>query len=256
MTQPVLAAQLYSVREFTKTPADIARTLARIRKMGYTSVQLSALGPIDPKELAKLMKENGLTCCATHTWPEGLRKEAQKIIDDHKTWGCSLAAISWYQPEKQDAQVWLDFAKFCSDMSQKLEAGGLHLGYHNHAHELTKWNGKTSLELMIENTPPAFWFEIDTNLIAKGGGDPVQWIGKVKGRIPAIHLKDLSVRPDGTQKTPAIGEGNVNFPAVIEAAKSAGTQYFIVELDPDPDARDPFVSLEISLENLHQMGLK
>jgi len=250
----VLAAQLYSVREYTKTPADIAKTLARVRKMGYTSVQLSALGRIDPHELAKLLKENGLTCCATHASVETLRKEPQRVIDEHRIWNCSLAAISWYFPDKQDARVWIDFAKECSQIAKVLEAGGLHLGYHNHAHELTKWNGKTSLDLMIEHTSPSFWFEIDTNLIVKGGGDPVQWVGKVKGRIPAIHLKDLGVKPDATQQSEAVGEGNVNFPPIIAAARAAGTEFFIVELDPDD--RDPFVLLETSLKNLHQMGLK
>ena len=80
MSNSVLAAQLYSVREYTKTPADIAKTLARLRKMGYTSVQLSALGRIDPHELAKLLKENGLTCCATHASVDTLRKEPQRVI--------------------------------------------------------------------------------------------------------------------------------------------------------------------------------
>jgi len=62
----MLAAQLYTLRDFTKTPADIAKTLARVRKLGYLGVQVSALGPIDPKELAKILNNEGLACVATH----------------------------------------------------------------------------------------------------------------------------------------------------------------------------------------------
>ena len=43
----MIGAQLYTLREFTKTPADIAKTMARVKKMGYNGVQCSALGPID-----------------------------------------------------------------------------------------------------------------------------------------------------------------------------------------------------------------
>ena len=62
-----IAAQLYTLREFTKTPADIASTLKRVRKIGYEAVQCSALGKIDPKELKNILDGEGLTCCATHT---------------------------------------------------------------------------------------------------------------------------------------------------------------------------------------------
>jgi hypothetical protein len=57
-----LAAQMYTLRDFTKTPADIAATLGKVKKMGYGAVQLSALGPIDSKELAKILHNEGLVC--------------------------------------------------------------------------------------------------------------------------------------------------------------------------------------------------
>ena len=54
-----IAAQLYTLREFTKTPPDIAATLKRVRKIGYESVQLSALGKIDAGELANSPNRTG-----------------------------------------------------------------------------------------------------------------------------------------------------------------------------------------------------
>ena len=72
MPGSVIAAQLYTVREFTQTPADISKTLKRIRKIGYEAVQLSALGKIDPAELGKMLSSEGLACCATHVSPERL----------------------------------------------------------------------------------------------------------------------------------------------------------------------------------------
>ena len=42
-----LAAQLYTVREFTKTPADIAQTVKKVKQLDYEAVQCSALGTIE-----------------------------------------------------------------------------------------------------------------------------------------------------------------------------------------------------------------
>ena len=75
MSNAQIAAQLYTLRDFTKTPADIASTLARVRKIGYESVQLSALGPIDPNELVKILKSEGLSVVATHVSRERMEDQ-------------------------------------------------------------------------------------------------------------------------------------------------------------------------------------
>lgn len=64
MSQALLAAQLFTVREFIKTPAEIAVALRKIRDMGYDGVQLSCLGPIDSRELRKIADGEGLIICS------------------------------------------------------------------------------------------------------------------------------------------------------------------------------------------------
>ena len=49
MAASVIGAQLYTLRDHLKTPPDIAKTLARVRKMGYEAVQVSGVGAIDTK---------------------------------------------------------------------------------------------------------------------------------------------------------------------------------------------------------------
>ena len=51
MKQSQIAAQLYTLRDFTKTPADIASTMKKVKEIGYDAVQCSALGPIEASEL-------------------------------------------------------------------------------------------------------------------------------------------------------------------------------------------------------------
>ena len=50
-----------------------------------------------------------------------------------------------------------------------------------------------------------------------------------------------------------VGEGNLNWPSILEAAREAGTRWYAVE--QDRCQLDPFESLAISYRNLQEMGL-
>jgi sugar phosphate isomerase/epimerase len=250
-----IALQLYTMREFTKTPADIAKTLARVKKIGYDAVQSSALGPIDPAELAKILKNEGLTCCATHIGLDKMRDSTEQVIENHKLWGCEYTAIGGFFPkENLSTDLWNTFAKDFSDVAKKFAGSGVAIGYHNHSHELVKYDGKTALDILIDKCSHDVWFEIDTYWITHGGGDPIQWIKKVTGRIPCVHLKDMGITHDRQQLMREIGEGNLNFPGIIDACRQAGTKWFIIEQD-NCNGLDPFDCVERSLKNLKSMGL-
>ena len=88
MPGSVIAAQLYTVREFTRTPTDIRSTLKKLGKMGYEAVQVSALGPIAPVELKEIADGEGLEIAATHVGYDEIRRHPQKVIEEHKLWGC------------------------------------------------------------------------------------------------------------------------------------------------------------------------
>jgi len=249
-----IAAQLYTLREFTKTPSDIAKTLKRVKEIGYGAVQASALGKIDPKELARIYQGEGLICCATHVPLDRMKNETQAVIDDHHLWNCNYTAIGGFFRDDYKTADWLEFAKTYNDIAKRFSGTGISLGYHNHSHELARFDGKTALQILLDNLSNDIWFEIDTYWIAHGGGDPVAWINKVKNRIPGIHLKDMAITPKREQLMAEIGEGNLNWAGILSAAKSAGVQWYIVE--QDICQRDPFESLAISLRNLKAMGLR
>jgi sugar phosphate isomerase/epimerase len=93
MKENVLGAQLYTVREFTQTIPDIAETLKKVADIGYTAVQISAFGPVDPKEVARLVEDNGLTVAGTHVGWNRFLSALDEVIAEHKMWGCTHAAI-------------------------------------------------------------------------------------------------------------------------------------------------------------------
>ena len=126
-------------------------------------------------------------------------------------------------------------------------------GYHNHSFELEKFGDRTGLAILCEDSDPQYFkAEIDTYWIQHGGGDPIAWITKMNGRVPLLHMKDMTM--SGHERLFAeIGEGNLNWTGILKAAKQAGVTWYIVE--QDTCQRDPFESLGISLRNLKAMGL-
>ena len=257
-----IAAQMYTLREFCKTPADIARSLKRVKQIGYGAVQASGMGPIDASELASILKNEGLICCATHVGLDQMEANATKIIEDHHLWGCEYTAIGGYFPKDGGSdEDWTNFIPRFNSIARTYAGSGLSIGYHNHSHELVRHfleAGKTTggepvLKTLIKKLDPSIFMEIDTYWITHGGGDPVQWIELCKGRIPCVHLKDMAITGKREQLMAEVGEGNLNFPAIIKACKGAGTKWFIVE--QDVCQRDPFESLKISLQNVKALGL-
>lgn len=248
MTASSIAAQLYTLREFIKTPGDIATTLKRVRKIGYEAVQVSAMGKIEPAELAKILSGEGLVCCATHVSIDRMKNETQAVIDEHRLWGCEYTAIGGFFPKEPTTADWLSFAAEYSEVGRKFTGSGLSVGYHNHSHELAKFDGQTAMDILWERLDPSIWFEIDTYWIQHGGADPAARVRKAAGRMPCVHLKDMGVNNKREQIMMEVGEGNLNWPEILAACKAAGTRWYIVE--QDVCYRDPFESLGISLNNL------
>ncbi|MCC6681298.1 MAG: sugar phosphate isomerase/epimerase [Phycisphaeraceae bacterium] len=258
-----IGVQMYTVREFCKTPADIAATCKKLARMGFAAVQTSALGPIEVGALRKILDDNGLVCAATHIPPTDL-KEPQKVLDYHATLGCKLTAIGGFGSQRRNKQEWQTLISDFNGPAKTLAAAGLRLGYHNHHHEFIPFAlpehpesispTDTPWQLMIDSFVSDVWFELDTHWVQAGGADPAMWIGKLPGRVPAIHVKDFVLDVEKNRMFAEVGAGHLNWDAILAASKKAGVQWYLIERDSGP--LDPFESLRISRENLLKMGLK
>lgn len=253
MSETCIAAQLYTLRDHLKTAEDIARTLPKVAALGYRAVQLSSLGPIDPRELKEILDGEGLKACADHVNFDQLRDNLDAVVEEHEILDCKYVAIPSIPNDYRTGEGYQRFAREASEVGRKMKERGLILGYHNHSFELEKFDGRTGLEILYaESDAEAFTAEIDTYWIQHGGGDPAWWIRRVQGRSPLVHLKDMVMR--GREQLMAeVGEGNLNWPAILDACKEAGVEWYIIE--QDICQRDPFESLGISLRNLQTMGI-
>ena len=243
-----VAAQLYTLRDFTKTPADIAATLKKVRGLGYQAVQASALGPIEESELVKILNGEGLTCCATHESGDTILNNPQAVVEKLQKLGCKYTAYPYPGgiDFSDEAQI-LALAKKLNKSGAVLREAGQTLTYHNHAIEFVRHGGMTALEIIYKKSSKKnLQGEIDTYWVQYGGADPVDWCKRLKGRLPLLHMKDYAFLTSDKPMMAEIGSGNLNWKKIVATAEKSGCQWFIVEQDVCPG--DPFDSLKKSFE--------
>ena len=255
MAKSSLVAQLFTLRDFCQTLPQFSQSIERVAKIGYQAVQISAVGPIAPKDIAKVVQDNGITVAATHVGWDRFLSEIEAVIEEHKMWDCKHTAVAWLQPQYRGLNGLEQFLQELPPVAERLLSEGIDFSYHNHSHELVRYNDKTWLEMLYNRADPRHLkAEIDTYWIQHGGSDPVMWIRKCANRIPLLHLKDMIITEDNEQHFAEIGEGNLNWQEILKAAQQSAVQWYIVEQD-DCYERNPFESLAISYRNLVQMGM-
>ena len=261
-----IAVQMFTLREHTQTAADFADSLKKVADMGYTAVQLSAVGAmngdspeVDAALAARMLADHGLNCIATHRSWDQLYDATDQEIAFHKTLGCDFTAIGGV-PGGKYPNTLDGYRAFVSDaipLIEKLKAAGIRFGHHNHSHEFFRPEGQPlSLEdILIDEAPADLMLELDLYWIEHAGLNCVTVLKRVPGRVPVIHIKDKEVieGKNETRMAP-IGEGNMDWDGILPACREAGVEWIAIE--QDRCFRDPFDCLKSSIDFLRTKGLK
>ncbi|MFP4977431.1 sugar phosphate isomerase/epimerase family protein [Paenibacillus sp. CN-4] len=253
MQKSNIAAQMYTFREYARTEADLASTFEQLKQIGYTAVQISGIGPIDPAVVKDLADRNGLTICVTHVPYDRLKNDLKALAAEHQLWGSKYIGLGALPASNRDSlEGYRSFLREVSPIAKELkEEYGLQFVYHNHQFEFERFDGITGMQVLLEESDPdTFGFELDMYWVQVGGGDPAQWVHKVKGRMQVVHLKDLEI-VSGQQVFAEVGHGNMNYPAIIEACRATGVEWYVVE--QDVCRRSPFESVRLSLDYLNTL---
>ena len=241
-----VGVQLYSVRE--AAAKDLPGVLQALAKMGYRGVEFAGYYGWEnkPADLRKLLDDNGLKCCGTHTDLETVIGDALKATAElNHALGNPYFIVPSLTVEGADA--WKAMAAKFSDITVKAGALGARVGYHAHQGDFRKLGDTTPWEIFFDNTGTDVIMQIDTGNCLQGGGDPVAMLKKYPGRSTTVHIKDF-----GGSDESVIGEGKVRWPEVFEACEGAGgTAWYIVEHET---GTHPLESVKGCLEALRKMG--
>jgi len=245
-----IGLQLYSVREDCKR--DLPGTIAAVAKMGYKGVEFAGYYDRTAKQLRKMLDDNGLVCCGTHTGLDTLLGDnLVRTIEFNKTLGNKYLIVPGL-PEKYRSshQAWLDTAKLFNELAEKVKPHEMLVGYHNHSIEFTAMDGELPWDTFYGNTRKDVVMQIDVGNAIHGGADPLPYLYKYPGRAITVHVKEFSE----TNKKALVGEGDVNWKAFFALCKAVGqTEWYIVE--QESYAYPPLECVQKCLRNLRKMKL-
>lgn len=251
----ILGAQMYTVRAYTQTVKDFDFTLGEIAKIGYKTVQLSAIGSsITPHIAKELCDKHGLSIVLTHSDVNRILNDTEQVIKEHKLMNCNYIGLG-SMPDKYRNLEWIShFEEDFREPINKIKEAGLLFMYHNHNFEFEKVNGSYYLDYLLDAfTPDELGITLDTYWLQAAGTDVCQWIERLKDRIPCVHLKDMAVIKHDSVMAPVM-EGNMNFTKILKTLEGTNCKYILVEQDVCRES--PFECLKKSYDNVSALGYR
>lgn len=243
-----IALQMYTLRNV----GTAEKQFAMAHDAGFKHVEIVGTHDLSAQQMKSLLKKNALTVTSAHVQLSALENDYAQTVAFNKSVGNSVIIVPWIEPEDRpdSTRGWIDYAKRLDAMGAKLRHDGIQLAYHNHNFEMKKYNGVTALEILMNHTSRNnLKLEMDAAWVSRGGQDPVRFLQKYPGRIYAIHAKDnasIGIRDDEMNFAP-LGEGLLDWSAILPAAKANGVRWFIIEHDKPKDA---WSIITTSLKNL------
>lgn len=237
-----IGLQLYSLR--AQFAADgISATLQTVKDFGIKRAELAGTYGKTPKEFKKLLKEYGIKPISGHFSYELFRDHPEEVVAEAKALGLKYAGVAWVPHDGKftEADVHAT-AKVFNHAGEVLAKSGIQFFDHCHGYEFQPYGDGTLLDLLMKETNPKYVsYQMDVFWIVFPGQDPVKLLEKYPGRWKLMHLKDLKKGVVGDlsggtkdlRNDVTIGTGQVNWPAVLAAAKKSGVkEYFIEDESP------------------------
>ena len=247
-----LAVQLYTLRD--QIAQDFAETVKQVAEIGYAGVEMAGYGNLKTAAEAKrALDDAGLKVVGAHVGVEQLETDIGRVFDELHALNAPTVIIPWMPDQRRaDAAGWKRAAQALNPVGAKCRERGIELCYHHHSFEFQKFNGKTGMDLLLENAEPGLVrIELDVYWLQHGGEDPVKFVQRVGGRAPLVHLKDMAAGPE--RKFAPVGSGTLDFKSILAAMRDSGARWGIVEQDNCYDT-PPVEAVRTSFENLRKIG--
>jgi len=229
--------QLYSLRDQFKK--DVTGTLDEVKSFGFKYAELAGTYEMTPEKFKQELNSRHIEAVAAHFPYERFRDDIEGIAKEAKALGLKYAGCAWIPHEVDfDEKECREAANVFNRAGEALAKHQLKFFYHTHGYEFQPHSQGTLFDLLMAETKPDWVsFEMDIFWIVHPGQDPAKLLGKYGKRWELMHLKDMKKgTPTGlltghTEVTNdvTLGTGQINLPAILEAAKKAGVKWYFIE---------------------------
>jgi len=245
-----IGLELYAVRH--QMAKDPEKTLAAIRAIGYTDVEL--LWSFDnfrrtAAQVAETLKKEGLRAPSAHISPIILFVGWERSLETAKQLGHQYLIVPDFGGETtrtlDDWREWADRFNTAGAVARK---AGIWLAFHNEADHMKPINGMAPYDVFVERLDPSVVrLQLDTGNMLIGGGDPMRYLEKYRDRYWSFHLKD--VVPDRSSDT-RLGKGIFDFKRFLAAVPTLEQKPCYVE---DESPSDELAAGRSNFDYLHTL---
>lgn len=196
-----VAIQLYSVRQSMEK--DPIGTIQKVLDSGYRYIEAAnhnaledaGLGfGVGAKELKALLDAAGAKIVSAHIYPFDEEKY-KEVMEYNLTIGNTN--IVYPMDNFKDLDDVLRRCEMLNHFGALSRKNGLNFLYHNHSHEFMTIDGKTVMDIIMDNVAPEnLGLELDTFWAMRAGMDNVELLRKYGKRISLVHQKDMAKDTD------------------------------------------------------------
>lgn len=226
----------------TPSPETIDRVLGEVANAGFTNIEpFSQPYSMPVGDYQAILDRHGLEVSSSHgstdwdTWPETVAY-AVALGQDYIGTGGMAGGYGTYEEALATAEYVNELGRYAH------ENGANKIALHNHQSEFTTRyphpeTGEmvSAWQVIEENTDPRYVaFQLDVGWAADAGVDVPAWIEEYGDRIELLHIKDaVNVNAEGDPRQVALGNGDIDLPAIIAAAEPY-VEYYTYEWDYAP----------------------
>ena len=231
------------------------RTLAAVRAMGYSDVELLwsfNLFGRTPAQVAATLKNEGLRAPSCHMSGETIFVGWERSLETAKVLGHEYLFVPDFEPwTRQTLDGWREWADRFNAAGAVARKAGIWLGFHNEAYHQKPIDGQVPFDVFISRLDPSVTrLQLDVGNMLIGGGDPMQYLQKYPDRFWAFHLKDAV--PDRSSDT-RLGKGIFDFKKFLAAVPALEQKPAYVEQETANDAAGDLADARANAEYLRAL---
>lgn len=244
-----IGLQLYTVKE--DCARDFLGTIRQVGAIGYDGVEFAGFFDTAAETLKRVLDESGLQVAGAGSGFDMLENRPGELAAYCHVIGCPSVMLGWLQEqERNSASAWQHTAERFNRVAHTLNGYGLQFLYHIHGYEFEKFEGKTGLDwLMDETNAELVHLELDTYWVEHGGADAVQVFRQYADRVRSFHLKDYNNQDEWHDVE--VGSGAIDMETLLREAQEHNVQWHVVE--QEKFTMPPLESAAVSLANIRRL---
>lgn len=233
-----IGIQLYTLRDIIGK--DVQGTIQKIAQAGFKEVETygydakSGFWKYSALDFKRLLDDNGLVSPSGHFAFEdfidnGDIEVIKPFVEAANVLGSKYVVLPWLsEKNRKNVDDYKRVAEKLNLAGEYCKKQGLTVAYHNHGFEFTKFQDKTGLDILLQETDKKLvHFELDLYWTEFAGYNPTELFEQYPHRFKMWHVKDMDKKNKNWNTE--IGNGKIDFKAIFTKAKLSGVKHIYLE---------------------------